>query len=225
LDAPALVDGDRLRGGLFVEGGRGLGPFLDAAEVRFYAPDLEGLQVFAGRTYSPYAGGLALSVTVVPETANFGDGPREGSVLEVRVGGAPVSYAKWAALYTALLGGASEAALPDPSAVAPETGLPNLLCYAFGILPGAGSAGRLPSFAVPGGVPEYRFPFDPGKRDLAYRVEASADLQDWSRVLFDSRLDWPYGWDGETLMLADPAAGPSRAPRQFYRLRVILSQP
>ncbi len=226
LDAPALAEGDRFRGGLFVEGGRGLGALLDAAEVRYYAPDLDGLQTFAGRKYSSYAGGLALSMTAVPEAADFGDGLRTGYVLEVRVAAAPVSYSEWAARYVAVSGGTETLTLSDPSADTSGLGLPNLLCYAFGILPGVTASTRLPRFGVAGGVPEYRFPFDPGKRDLAYRVEASADLQDWSRVLFDSRSDWPSCWDGETLLLSDPEAGPDRAGRQFYRLRVILnSQP
>jgi autotransporter-associated beta strand protein len=226
LDAPALAAGDRLRGGLFVEGGRGLGAFLDTAVVRYFAPDPDGSQAFAGRNYSPYAGGLALTMTAVPETADFGDGQRQGLVLEVRVAGAPVSYGEWAARFVAVSGdGSAPGALFDPSAASAGSGLPNLMGYAFGVLPGVPASERLPRFGLAGGVPEYRFPFDPGKRDLAYRVEASPDLRDWSRVLFDSREDWPCGWDGETLSLTDPEAGPARVGNQFYRLRVILDPP
>jgi len=226
LDLPALEPGDVLRGGLFVEGGRGLNAFLDMAQVRFFQPSLDGSVTFAGRKYAPYSGGLALTATAVPETADFGDGPRQGYVLEVRVAGAPVSYAEWVSRYLAVSGdGTRTLAFDNPVADSSGTGLPNLLCYAFGVLPGIIPGERLPRFTLAEGVPVYRFPFDPGKRDLTYRVEASPDLKDWSRVLFDSRIDWPDAWDGQTLQLADPAAGPEKASRQFYRLRVILDEP
>jgi hypothetical protein len=71
----------------------------------------------------------------------------------------------------------------------------------------------------------YRFSFDPGKRDIVYRVEASPDLRKWGRVLFDSAVDRPAAWDGETLTLTDEAGMPGAAPKQFYRLRVLLDEP
>ncbi len=220
LDVDPLVEGDRLRGGLFVEGARGLSEALASATVRFFTPDVNGTVKFAGRTYSAYAGGLALAATAMPESADFGEGPREGWVLEVRVGGEPVSFEAWSARAP----GVSLAALaPDgPLADPLGSGLPNLSRYAFGIGPGEPASGRLPSFSLAGGVPSYTFRFDPGKRDITYRVEASSDLRSWGRVLFDSRSDWPAAWDGETLRVTDPAAGPWLLPWQFYRLRVIL---
>jgi autotransporter-associated beta strand protein len=219
LDVPALTDGDRLRGGIFVESGRGLGALLDRAQVAFYAPDVSGSQTFAGRSYAPYAGGLALSLTAVPEVADFGDGARAGYILEVRVGNSPVSYAAWSGQFVALNG--EDAAALDALSETVRSGLPNLLCYAFGFGPD-GAAGRLPRLSLADGAPVYRFPFDPGKRDLTYVVEASPDLRVWDRVLFDSGKDWPAGWDGESLTLSDPAARAAGAARQFYRLRVIL---
>jgi hypothetical protein len=83
----------------------------------------------------------------------------------------------------------------------------------------------MPGFSLQDGVPVYAFKFDPGKNDLVYRVEASTDLQEWGRVLFDSRTDGADTWDGDTLMLADPASGPALCPRQYYRLRVLLTEP
>lgn len=225
LDVPELVQGASLRGGFFVESGEGLAAFLSAATVRFFVPDLNGLQVFAGRTYSPYAGGLELAATAMPETADFGEGPRYGQVMEVRVAGEPVSYEEWARRYYPVYEDQV-----DPDIVGPEAdpfgfGIPNLLKYAFGFRSGELMRERMPTLSLVEGVPVYRFGFDPGKNDLVYRVEASEDLHTWSRTLFDSRTDRPDTWDGETLMLADPASGPAICPRQFYRLNVLLTEP
>jgi autotransporter-associated beta strand protein len=79
LDCPPLSSGDRLRGGIFVEGQSGLADFLSQATLQFYTPNTNGLQNFAGRTYSIYDGTLPLTATVMPEIADFGDGPRVGS--------------------------------------------------------------------------------------------------------------------------------------------------
>jgi hypothetical protein len=225
LDVPALVEGDCLRGGFFVEGELGLGAFLDAAAVRFFEPDVNGTVKFAGRTYAPYAGALTLAVTAMPEAADFGDGPRSGQVLEVRAGGAPVSYGQWLAGYYATSTDPSGPLVTSPTADPSGTGVPNLLRYALGVGPGVSAAGRMPRVAMERGRPVYRFSFDPGKRDIVYRVEASPDLRKWGRVLFDSAVDRPAAWDGETLTLTDEAGMPGAAPKQFYRLRVLLDEP
>lgn len=72
---------------------------------------------------------------------------------------------------------------------------------------------------LPAAGSSFRFPFDPGRDDIACLVEASAVLDDWenAEVLFDSRSDHPSGLDQGWLTVA----GPATAPRRFYRLRVI----
>jgi len=42
---------------------------LTNAVVRFFVPDLNGGYLFAGRSYSPYTGGLTLKVTSGPENS------------------------------------------------------------------------------------------------------------------------------------------------------------
>lgn len=220
LDVADLAEGDRLRGGLFVELPGNLTTFLDAATVRFFTPDPSGTHKLAGRAYSPYLGLLPLAATAVPERADFADGTRHGWVIEVRAGAAPLRYAEWADAHYP--GQSGSATLPAANAT---NGLPNLLLYAFGFTPGAHLPDFLPRLSLADGLPSYRFRFDPGKRDLAYRVEASADLRLWDRVLFDSRTDWPAAWDGDALILDDSSVSPETTSKQFYRLRVFLNTP
>ena len=225
LDIGGLAEGDRLRGGFFVEGGLGLASFLGTATVRFFVPSASGTQKFAGRTYDFYSGALPLTVTAMPEAADFGDGPRSGEVMEIRVAGAPVTYAEWASAYYPAATGPGLAAFSSPLSSPLPGSLDNLLRYALDIKRGDALSDRLPRLTLAGKTAVYRFHFDPGKRDIIYRVEASSDLLEWSRVLFDSSSGDVAGWDGETLTLSDEATDPSVTPRQFYRLRVLLTDP
>jgi len=225
LDVAGLAEGDRLRGGFFVEGGLGLASFLNTATVRFFEPNAGGTQKFAGRTYDFYSGTLPLTVTAMPEIADFGDGPRSGEVMEIRVAGPPVSYEEWVRLYGPAVTGANEATALSPLADSLGGGVDNLLRYALDIKRGDALSDRLPHLSLKDKRPVYRFHFDPGKRDIIYRVEASSDLLEWSRVLFDSSSGDLVGWDGETLTLFDDEVDPTVEFRQFYRLRVMLAEP
>ncbi len=227
LDAPALAAGDRLRGGFFVESGFDLAGFLASATVRFFEPSAGGSVSFANRLYAPYTGALALTVTAMPETADFGDGPHPGRVMEVRVAGPPVRYGEWMRQTYLNAEDRDNPSVASPLANLQNDGVPNLLRYAFDIPPNAPMDGHLPRFALENGTPLYRFHFDPGKNDLVYLVEAASTLSGWTRTLFDSRTDDPAGWnwDGESLFLSDEEAGPALCPTQFYRLRVLLAEP
>ncbi len=125
----------------------------------------------------------------------------------------------------------ADPAVSGPAADPRGTGVPNLLRYALGLglddeagpsLPrllggdaGAGGGGE-------GGSLVFTFPYAGAPADLAYVVEASGDLVDWSEVRFDSRMDPEPrvvdGWAEFDLPAPDGAA-----PRRFYRLRVILA--
>ncbi len=225
LDTPLLAAGDRLRGGFFVDDGGGLAGFLAAATVRFFVPDSAGAQTFAGRSYSPYAGPLPLTATAMPATADFGDGPRNGQVMELRVAGPPVRYDEWLRQQFPDPEDQGNPQVAGPLAKPFNDGVANLLRYAFDIGPGARAPDLMPRFGLDDGTPGYSFRFDPGKNDLVYRVEASPDLSDWSRVLFDSSTDEPELWDGETLILHDDGYGPHAFGKQFYRLRILLNTP
>lgn len=224
LDVASITVGDCFRGGIFAEGGRGLASMVRTATARFFVPDAAGAQSFCGRTYSEYSGTLSLTLTSMPEDADFGDGPRTGEVLEVRVAGGPVSYSEWAGLHFSQAAGDAELLLASPLADPYGTGLCNLMRYAFGLSGDEEAASnQLPHLMVESNRAVYSFLYDPGKIDLTYRVEASSNLCDWTRVLFDSDARDFTGWNGETMTLYDDAASPSAVPRQFYRLRVILN--
>lgn len=224
LDVPTLAAGDRLRGGFFVGSGVDLAPFLRGATVRFFVPDPGGAQAFAGRTYAPYLGSSPITVTTVPETADFGDGPRSGKVLEIRVAGPPVAYDEWMRENFPDPGDRANPLISGPAANPQRDGVANLLRYALDVAPGALARPALPRLSVAGGIPRFQFLFDPGKNDIAYLAESSGDLRDWSRVLFDSRIDPPTGWDGDTLTLLDDDPPGGTPPHQFYRLKILLME-
>lgn len=224
LDHPALAAGDRLRGGFFVNDGVDLAAFLNAATVRLFVPSDSGAQVFARRTYAPYGGALPISVTTVPETADFGDGPRAGRVLEVRVAGPPVQYDEWMRANFPRPEDQANSLISGPMANPQRDGISNLMRYALDIGPGDNAVIRLPRLTLDGALPAFRFHFDPGKNDIAYLVESSGDLLEWVHVLFDSRVDWATDWDGDFLTVPDPDFTPGD-PMQFYRLRVLWTNP
>lgn len=221
LDRTSLAAGDRFRGGFFVGAGLDLFQFLNAATVRFFVPNDFGAQLFAGRTYSAYSGALPITITTVPETADFGDGPRNGRVLEIRIAGPPVLYDEWK---QSNFPDQSDPLISGPMANPQCDGVVNLLRYAFDINSGMNPVGRMPRLVPGSPTPEFQFYFDPGKNDLAYVVEASGDLLDWSRVLFDSRTDVVSGWTGDLLAVPDDAYGAGQ-PMQFYRLNILWTAP
>jgi len=213
-----------LRGGLFVEGTFGLAAFLRTCAVNFYVPDASGDRKFADKTYAAYSGDFFLTATAMPETANFGDGPRVGEVMEIRVSGAPVSYAEWVLRSSVAATGLVSATFPVPSDDLGSCGVDNLFRYALNLGPDDNPAGRLPHLTLSDESPSYSFYLDPGKLDLVYRVEASSDLVDWSRVLFDSSTRDFTGWNNGWLTIIDDSSiGGTSAPTPFYRLRITLT--
>ncbi len=228
LDMPALSVGDCLRGGFFVECGNDLYDYLAHAVVRFFEPSDSGIQMFAGRPYTPYSGMLALTVTAVPDAADFGDGPRQGYVMEIRAEGQPVTYGEWLLRNIPSAADRSDQRVIDPLAILAGGNVPNLFRYAFDIALDEPAADKLPRFSLQNGKPLYCFRFDPGKSDLVYLVEsASSATGNWSRVLFDSRSRNPssWDWDGQSMSILDEGFGPAIVPSQFYRLRIQLAEP
>jgi hypothetical protein len=223
LDIP-LIAGDTLRGGFFVAQGDALRQFLTNAVVRFFAPDLNGSYLFAGRSYSPYTGGLALKVTSVPEMAAFAEGVRLGYVMEVRASGNPIQYREWVQS-NFLPEEQNLSEISGPLACANDGTLPNIFRYAFNLKRTDAVTNQIPHFSIEEGAPNYRFRFDAGKLDLTYQVDGKPSLTgNWSRVLFNSRIHSPYmwAWDGTLLTICDEEAGPALEPTYFYRLRTIL---
>jgi hypothetical protein len=96
-----------------------------------------------------------------------------------------------------------------------------LLRYALGLGLNDDPATRAPEFAGSVSAPGFKFPFDSGRNDIAYVVEATSDVADWSApaVLFDSRVDFPADLESGWLTVIDPAPVDSQ---RYYRLRVLL---
>lgn len=99
-------------------------------------------------------------------------------------------------------------------------GEPNLLAYALG---GGFFDGRDAVYVSRDGdgAPTVRFPDPASRPDLAYIVEASEDLVDWSEILFDSRTDsaQPH-LDGAGVVTVTGTTSAAESVRRFLRLRV-----
>jgi hypothetical protein len=116
-------------------------------------------------------------------------------------------------------GNFSATELADPAVSGPMAdpvgaGITNLMRYALGLGRNDAPWGLLPTFTEDN--TSFRFPFDPGKTDITYRVTASTDLADWPYVVFDSSQ--PHTLTPESGHLEVPIK-PS-GPRRFYRLEV-----
>lgn len=224
LDAP-LFEGATFKGGFFSAQEEGLRTFVTNALFRYFVPNAYGTQLFAGRTYSPYTGDLAMKITSVPELADFVDGVRLGHVMELRVSGHPIRYDEWVRL-NFLPEAWNVTELSGPLAVTNGT-LPNLFRYAYNLKTSDSVTNALPQFVLEEGVPVYRFRFDPGKLDLHYQLEGAPTLTGtWSRVLFDSQIHSPYlwEWDGERISVKDNEINSSVVPNYYYRLRTQLAE-
>jgi hypothetical protein len=95
------------------------------------------------------------------------------------------------------------------------------LRYALGLGLNDDPATHGPEFAGTPAAPGLRFPFDSGRNDIAYVVEATSDVANWSApsVLFDSREDFPADLKSGWLTVIDPAPATTQ---RYYRLRVFL---
>ncbi|MEX2382549.1 MAG: CotH kinase family protein, partial [Opitutales bacterium] len=103
-------------------------------------------------------------------------------------------------------------------------GVSNLLRFAFGIDGLIVERSVLPRLSVDGDRLSISFVRDPLRQEIAYLVEASSDLLDWSEVLYDSRLDAEPNNEGSMMRIED-SLDRQEAPggTRFLRVRVILS--
>ena len=208
---------DRLQGVLWAPFDAGLPATLRAIPCAAFVPDPQGEHIYAGQAWSPAA---AVQWTTAPVTLDFGSGPIAGRIVELRVNAPPASFAAWQ-----LLAFPDPADLADPTVSGPladpsASGVANVLRHALGLGPHDPPHAALPRLAVDATHAHFRFPFDPGRDDVACIVEASDHLADWSQadVLFDSRSDWPAGLTDGWLTVSEPVAH----LRRFFRLRVEL---
>jgi hypothetical protein len=116
-------------------------------------------------------------------------------------------------------GNFSEAELDDPAVSGPDadtngSGIANLMRYALGLGRNDPPWPALPTLT--GDATHFRFPFDPDKTDITYRVTASPDLIDWSDIVFDSSE--PHALTPENGHLEVPID--ATGARRFFRLEV-----
>ena len=204
--------GDRFQGGVFAPYPTDLAAALRATPKEVYRPDPSGSHTFDGSTWS-----LATNAQVVAVPHIIGG--VIGRVVEVRLDAAPASYHAWR---QAVFTNGQEYADSDISGPLAEPfgdRVANLQRYAFGMDRETPAAERFPRLTVGAAGADYRFAFDPSLNDLAYVVEATNDLREWSGadLLFDSRIDYPISLDAGWLTLRDTTS----ASQRFYRLRLI----
>jgi autotransporter-associated beta strand protein len=210
--------GAHYRGGVFVPFWTNLAAGLAGIPVRVFAPDALGGHAYLNQTWTQVP---TAQITTVAEGADFGSGPVQGRTIEVRIGGAPATFAAWQATAFSNPADLANPAVSGPSADPTGSGVPNLLRYALGLVLNDDPATRAPEFAGTPTAPGLRFPFDSGRNDIAYVVEATSDVANWSAptVLFDSRIHFPPPLESGWITVADPV--PSSSQR-YYRLRVFL---
>ncbi len=202
----ANTGGTGYRGLIFAPWEVDLAAAIHAADCEVLVPD--------GGAWIPATDAQVLTV---PETANFGSGPVQGRIVEVRLGAAPASFRRWQqAVYPDI----SDPGIIGASANPQGDGVSNLLRYALGITGSENPAGKLPQLTLNAGTREFRFPFDPGRDDIDCLVESSEDLGDWSdpAILFNSRHNPPTGLQDGWMRIGIPE---SESPRLFFRLHVI----
>lgn len=85
LDAGAFDEDDTFRGGFFTDAASSFLTQIQGATFAYYVATPGGSVSYEGVDYEPYTGPLAFSVTTVAETANFGDGPVSGRVMQITV--------------------------------------------------------------------------------------------------------------------------------------------
>jgi len=207
------------RGVLFVPLAADLASLVRGTAVEVYSPDAAGTNEYGGAQWSLRTDA---QVVAAPAAVNFGGSPMRGRVVEVRLGASPASFGAWRAASFTNEADRVNASVSGPLATPYGDGVQNLMRYALGIGRDVSASERFPrlTFGVGGQVAVYRFPFDPGRDDLAYVVEATDDLADWREAvsLFDSRADFPEELEEGWLILRDAEL----AQRRFYRLRVLL---
>ena len=200
--------GSTFRGVIFAPWDTDLAAAIRAATCEVYQPN--------GTAWS-----LATNaqMVTVPEIANFGSGPVYGHIVEVRLGAPPASFTAWQALNFPIAAERTNPVIGGPEASPKKDGIPNLLRYALGVGLGELPFAKLPQLTRFSNRREFRFPFDPGRDDIACLVEVTASLDDWEHgsVIFDSRTDYPGTLVNGWLTVSDPGI----ATRRFYRLRVI----
>ena len=114
----------------------------------------------------------------------------------------------------------ADPAISDPQAVLGPDGLTNLVKYALGLDPHANATAGLPLIGVNGGDWTFTYLRPSSRPDLAYAVELSTNLQDWSLApATHDQIATDSANHTETWCARYPVAS---AGNVFIRLRVTL---
>lgn len=143
------------------------------------------------------------------------------------VGGAPITFAWWREHHFEDPADRADDTVSGPMANPSGDGVANLIRYSLDCGPFDPVAGLLPFIETSvGPACRLRFRFTADRPGLRWRVLASPDLIDWSRVLHDTQCDGPPpaapGWHSAAVTIPaalDPAAA-SPSPRIFVRLEL-----
>jgi autotransporter-associated beta strand protein len=215
-DAPA--PGDIYQGGLMLPAATAWDGVFANGGPGIWIADPSGTYQALGKSWSPAPGA---KVTRVPATLATPAGDVHGRVLEIRFDGQPVTYSDWSA---ATFPPGADPADTAPNADPGGTGVVNLLYYALGVPAGGNPQSFLPRLSPQAnGEPHFRFPYNPGLRDLRWIVQASGDLSNWenAEVLFDSAVSLSVPDADGTIAI--PAGEPSATHIRFFRLMLSLS--
>ena len=132
-------------------------------------------------------------------------------------GAGPRAYESWRLAEYPGLGERDDDGVSGPLALSGE--LSNLLRYALGVGRHEDARERMPRTADDGGF-AIRFPFDPAKDDIRYRVLRQVELSGEPAVWFDSGRDpWQNLYHDGWLTLPEPEDPVLK--RAFYRLEVV----
>lgn len=142
--------------------------------------------------------------------------------LDPMVIGRAESYAAWVERVLSDLEDWEDPAVSGPLADPLGEGVPNLLRHALGSGWGEISRGLFPYAEMEEDRWVFVFRRDPSNVDIAYIVEASSDLTQWSEVLYDSRINRGENTDGSFMRVPDLLAvgETGGGGRRFLRLRV-----
>lgn len=218
LSGNAMRSGEFRRGVLAVPYAFPLADCVADSTLRVFVPDASGTQSYGGSSWTPASG---VRWTTVPDWIDSGSGRIAVRIVELRLGGDPVTFEEWRELSFTDPDDLADPTVSGPLAEPEGDGITNLMRYALAIPQGAQGASCLPVIRREADRLVYVFHFDPALHDIRYRVEATPHPGEWSDpdVVFDSLVDPPEEeWNSGILTLRLPI-DPGQ-PRMFYRLRV-----
>ncbi len=206
--------GTVLQGGYLLPLDASWASVFDTPSIRVFVADAAGTHSFRDQTWSLLNNA---ALTSVPVTLTSSSGTVTGRIMEIQIGGAPLSYAAWReASFTAEE--IADDSISGPAASAAGDGISNLVRFALGVAPYESAAARLPRIEVANGIVNFTFPYQPQLRGLRWTMETSTDLSSWTDAsdLFDSRTVTELPAGNDWMQVQDTPGDTGR----FYRLRI-----